>query len=68
MDITKGIIAGFAGAVTEIHSEGESLLARIFSLIHLGDWVSYYLAILNNVDPTPVSKIDFLKSELAKAK
>lgn len=27
---------------------------------------SFYLAMLNGVDPSPVKKIDFLKSELEK--
>lgn len=44
---------------------GETLLARMFSLIQLGDWASYYLAILNEEDPMPVKIIDRLKSELA---
>ncbi len=66
LDITKSIVNQYASKVLEIHSEGKSLLARIFSLIYLGDWVSYYLAVLNGVDPTPVKVIDYLKSELAK--
>ena len=65
-DITKRIVAEYASSVTEIWSDGRFLLARLFSLIYLGDWVSYYLAILNNQDPTPVKAIDFLKNELAK--
>ncbi len=44
---------------------GETLLSRMFSLIQLGDWASYYLAILNEIDPMPVKIIDKLKSELA---
>lgn len=66
MDITQNILQPFAGNVTEVFSEGSSLLARIFSLIHLGDWVSFYLAMMHKVDPTPVTKIDYLKSELSK--
>lgn len=66
-EITKGIIQKKASIVLEAWSEGTSLLARIFSLVYTGDWVSYYLAILNNEDPTPVRVIDYLKSELAKA-
>jgi len=30
----------------------------------LGDWISFYLAILNQVDPTPVSNIDQIKKQL----
>ena len=66
IEITKSIVQEFAGRVMEIESEGKSPLARIFSLIYLGDWVSYYLAMLNGVDPTPVKVIDYLKDELAK--
>lgn len=66
MDITKGIISEYTSRVTEAWSEGTSLLARMFSLVYFGDWVSYYLAILHRVDPTPVSVIDFLKDELSR--
>jgi hypothetical protein len=31
----------------------------------LGDFVSLYMAYLNNTDPTPVEVIDYLKKELA---
>ncbi len=64
--ITKNLLAQYAGGITEVWSEGRSLLARIFSLVYLGDWVSLYLAILNNEDPTPVKMIEYLKEELAK--
>lgn len=66
MDLTREIIRPLAGHVFEVRSQGESLLARIFSLVHLGDWISFYLAVLNGVDPTPVEVIQHLKSELAK--
>ncbi len=66
IDITKSLISGDVSDVSEIWSEGNSRLARIFSLICLGDFTSYYLAILNNIDPTPVKVIDRLKKELAQ--
>lgn len=65
-DITKKVVSQYASSVEEVWSEGSSLLARMFSLIHFGDWVSLYLAILNKEDPTPVKVIDYLKGELAK--
>ena len=68
MNITKSIIGKLSSGVTEVYSSGNSLLTRIFSVIHLGDWVSLYLAVLNKVDPTPVVKINFLKNELEKIK
>jgi glucose/mannose-6-phosphate isomerase len=66
-EITRSIVRRHAGKVLEVSSEGSSLLARIFSLVYLGDWVSYYLAILNRRNPTPVKVIEYLKGELAKS-
>jgi glucose/mannose-6-phosphate isomerase len=66
MDLSREIIRPLAGEIVEINSQGSSRLARIFSLVHLGDWASLYLAALNDIDPTPVEVINFLKSELAK--
>jgi glucose/mannose-6-phosphate isomerase len=37
----------------------------MFSLIVLGDWVSFYLAMLTEVDPTPIPSIDRLKAALS---
>lgn len=51
-------------SVVEAWSEGDSLLTRLFSLICLGDFVSFYLAILRGIDPTPVERIEYLKAQL----
>jgi glucose/mannose-6-phosphate isomerase len=64
-DLTAEIIAGKSGGVHEVWSNGNSALARILSTLYLGDFVSLYMAYLNNVDPTPVEVIDYLKKELA---
>jgi glucose/mannose-6-phosphate isomerase len=48
-----------------ISSDGRSPLADQLHLIHLGDWVSYYLAGLRGVDPTRMDPIDRLKAALA---
>ena len=66
MDIVRGIIEKQKVKVLEQESSGENLLSRIFSLIQLGDFVSFYLAVLNKEDPSPVKVIDYLKEELAK--
>jgi glucose/mannose-6-phosphate isomerase len=68
MEIVKGIIEKQNVKVIEVESCGENLLSRIFSLIQLGDFASFYLSILNREDPTPVKVIDFLKNELTKEK
>lgn len=64
-DLTKCLIGEKAGALHEVWSEGESILARVLSVVYLGDFVSLYLAFLNNIDPTPVAVIDYLKKNLS---
>jgi len=49
-----------------VDSEGGSPLSQMMSLVMMGDYVSYYLAILYRVDPSPVKVIDYLKERLAK--
>lgn len=65
-DITKEIIGERVGGITEIWGEGNSLLARMFSLTYLGDYTSAYLAILYGIDPSPVKLITLLKNKLAE--
>lgn len=50
-----------------VAGEGKSALSQMMSLVLFGDYVSYYLAILNKIDPTPVKNIAYLKEQLAKA-
>jgi len=66
MDITKSIIKKSKAKIIEIDSVGKTLLSRLFSLIYIGDWVSFYLAVLNNVDPTPVDQVTYLKKKMAE--
>ncbi|MDZ7263383.1 MAG: bifunctional phosphoglucose/phosphomannose isomerase, partial [candidate division KSB1 bacterium] len=64
MEITRSILEPLTLPVIEVFSEGHSRLARLFSLIYLGDMVSYYLAIFNGIDPTTIDKIQLLKDRL----
>lgn len=72
IEITTKLIKESAPGVKviEVWSEGESLLARIMSLIYQTDLISARLARLYGIDPTPVEVItklkDNLKSELNK--
>lgn len=66
MKIVRELVEDQSVFLTRLRSAGESRLARLFSLVQLGDWVSVYLALINNVDPTPIAKIDLLKSRLAE--
>ena len=66
IDVTMKLIKDNIYGVIEIPVEGKSKLARALSTMYLGDIASVYLAILNEINPTPVEKIKVLKAELAK--
>ena len=66
MNINKEIIEHFTSTSIEVYSKGKSLAEKMFYLTHLGDWMSFYLAEIRQVDPVEIKVIDFLKNELAK--
>lgn len=62
MKITENIIG--RKNVDELWLQGKSKIEKLLYGIHVGDWVSYYLAELEGIDPLEVHKIDYLKSQL----
>ncbi|RLF25704.1 MAG: bifunctional phosphoglucose/phosphomannose isomerase, partial [Thermoplasmata archaeon] len=65
-EFMKKLFNNVAANTVEVNAIGETLLARMISLMYIGDFVSIYLAILRKVDPTPVDVITELKTELAR--
>lgn len=65
--VTEGLLEMHGVTYRRIPARGESALAQMLSAIYVGDYASYYLAQLYQVDPTPIAAIDHLKQELAKA-
>lgn len=66
IEINKTIINKYTPNVLDIYAKGASRLERSLYLVHLGDWVSWYLSELNEVDAVEVNIINFLKGELEK--
>jgi glucose/mannose-6-phosphate isomerase len=54
-------------AADAVWAKGTSKLAQMWSLLQFGDYVSYYLALLYEVDPTPVDSLTALKQRLSKS-
>jgi glucose/mannose-6-phosphate isomerase len=65
-EATRELLDREGVTVREIHARGDGALAQMLSLIHFGDYVSFYLAMLNEVDPTPVQPIALLKQRLGE--
>ena len=48
----------------EINSVQGNILSKIINLIYVTDFATIYLSILQNIDPSPVVPIDFVKKRL----
>lgn len=66
IEATKLLALHKAWEVLEVYARGEKKLARMFSLLYVGDLASVYLAILRGTDPSPVEIIDKIKLEMGK--
>jgi glucose/mannose-6-phosphate isomerase len=63
---TKKLVLTKVRKTLEVHAVGESSLAKMFSVLFVGDLTSVYLAILLGVDPAPVKIITAMKKEMQK--
>ncbi len=66
MDICCDIISDLTSSCIRVDAKGSTFVERMMYLVHLGDWVSWYLSQLRHVDAVEVDVIDYLKGELAK--
>jgi glucose/mannose-6-phosphate isomerase len=62
--ILRRMLAGVAGGISETWGQGGSELARLLSLIYLGQWTSYYAAVRRGVDPWPIAMLEEFKREV----
>jgi len=65
--VTQEILAKRGVQYEIVEALGESPLAQVLSMVHFGDYVSCYLALLYGVDPTSIETIVYLKERLAQA-
>jgi glucose/mannose-6-phosphate isomerase len=64
IETTKQIMNRAGLRMFDVSAQGKSSLAKMISTIIIGDFTSVYLAILHDVDPTPVKTINYLKDTL----
>jgi len=65
-EITQKLLVQSGIYYRVLNAEDGGAMSQMLSLVLLGDYVSFYLAMLNQVNPTPVKPIDFLKDNLAR--
>lgn len=63
-EISERLLSGKRPAAEVVDVKGETLARQLLWSVALGDFVSLYLALLNGLNPTPVSLIEKLKTAL----
>ena len=66
IEITKKILEEKCMPVLTIKPESKSKMAKVFEIMYLGKWVSYFLALEYGVDPEEVRLVEDLKKQLDK--
>ncbi len=64
IELTKQIASSKVRKVIEIEALGKGNLAKILSIIQIGDFASTYLALLRGTDPTPTETIAHVKASI----
>lgn len=65
-DVTRELLDRASVPHKTLQFSGSSMLSEVLQLTLFTDYVSFYVALLNGADPTPVKSIDYLKDRLAK--
>ncbi|MHB8896118.1 MAG: bifunctional phosphoglucose/phosphomannose isomerase [Candidatus Geothermincolia bacterium] len=65
MKITLELIQESVGHTTRVCARGSNTTERLLDLVYFGDFASVYLALALGQDPTPVTRIENLKKQLA---
>jgi glucose/mannose-6-phosphate isomerase len=65
--VLRELITPTAGGINEVRGRGAGRLARLLTLTYLGQWTSYYLAVLRGRDPWSVPVLDELKRRMTRS-
>jgi glucose/mannose-6-phosphate isomerase len=64
--LTASLADEMGWPVTVLHPTDERDLPALLELTQLGDWLSFWMALREGVDPTPIPTIEKLKAALAE--
>jgi len=65
-EATKNVIVQNRIGAIEVKLAAGDRLLQSFEFLTLSSWTSFYLAISNGINPTPIPWVDYLKDRLAK--
>lgn len=63
--LTRDILLESGAKCEAVDARGSGALVQMMMAILVGDWVSYYMAIQNEVDPAAIPNLDRLKARMA---
>lgn len=63
-ELTKQVVVKNGIKIISHQLRGKTKLEQSFEMLQLGSWISYYLGILNSVDPVKIPWVDWFKKEL----
>lgn len=63
-DICSELLIAAGAEIIELKSDEKNLKVRLLDLIFLGDWITYYTALLRGYDPSEIDNIHTLKKRL----
>ena len=66
MIITKEVVEKNKIKFMEVKLGGENKLEQCLEMMLAGSYISFYLAMLNGIDPSPIPWVDYFKNQLAK--
>lgn len=64
IQVTAELYQQWGVAVEHFEAQGDSLLEKLFYTITFGFWLTYFLALEQNVDPVPVHGVEAFKAKL----
>lgn len=64
--LTKEVIKKNGIEALSHNLTGKTKLAQAFEMLQLGSWTTYYLAVLNKINPVKIPWVDWFKKELEK--
>lgn len=64
--ITAELLGRWGVRAERVEARGSGRLEHVLTATYFGDFVSYYLALINEIDPSDIEIIDYLKQRLAQ--
>lgn len=63
-ELTSEMVKKAGAEIIDIKSDESNTKLRLVDLIYLGDWATYYYAVMRGFDPTTIVSINYLKAHL----